>query len=145
MASFERFNQFVEDLADGVHDLSASGNALSFALFPAATAPATTDSILSDIGTPNAINNLLGTIVFAKTSSTQNPAGTYNLTLTNKEITADGGALPTFRYIVVYNSETSAKTNPLIGFYDYEGDVDLLDGETFTISFTGAFVTLTSP
>ncbi len=49
--------------------------------------------------------------------------------------------MATFRYVVIYND--TATNDELIGFYDYGSDVTLANGETFTIDFTGAFITIT--
>ena len=43
------------------------------------------------------------------------------------------GTVATFRYVVLYND--TATNDELIGYYDYGSNVDLLNGETFTITF----------
>jgi hypothetical protein len=52
------------------------------------------------------------------------------------------GTVPTFRYVVLFND--TATSNELIGYYDYGATVDLLNGETFTITWDAAgILTLT--
>jgi hypothetical protein len=50
-------------------------------------------------------------------------------------LTASGGSVGPFRYVVVYND--TAPLDALIGFADYGEDVNLADGATFNIDFDG--------
>ena len=59
-------------------------------------------------------------------------SGTYTLDAADLVLTASG-TVPTFRYVVLYND--TATSDELIGYYDYGSAVDLLNGETFTITF----------
>ncbi|MBK7515448.1 MAG: hypothetical protein IPI51_07510 [Betaproteobacteria bacterium] len=54
MASFQKFNQFVEDLAKGVHNLSTGQ--LKVALTN--TAPVAANSVYADLTSPLATTNL---------------------------------------------------------------------------------------
>tara|TARA_E500000318_G_scaffold13401_1_gene12562 strand:+ start:320 stop:544 length:225 start_codon:yes stop_codon:yes gene_type:complete len=58
--------------------------------------------------------------------------GTYTLDAADLVLTASG-TVATFRYVVLYND--TATNDELIGYYDYGSNVDLLNGETFTITF----------
>jgi hypothetical protein len=62
-------------------------------------------------------------------------SGTYTLDANDLVLTATG-TVPTFRYVVLFNQ--SATNDELIGWYDYGATVDLLNGETFTITWDAA-------
>lgn len=125
MASFNKFNSFVEALAEKVHNLGS--DTLTVALTN--SAPGATNTQLSDI-TQISYGNLSSRVLSSVTSSQS--SGTYTLDAADLVLTASG-TVPTFRYIVLYND--TATNDELIGYYDYGSGVDLLNGETFTITF----------
>ena len=130
MAAFNKFNQFVEDLAEGVHNLQTG--ALTVALCASANAPVATNSVLANL-TQISYTNLSSRVIGTPTSSAQT-SGTYKLVLPDLVLTASG-AVATFRYVVIYNDTPTSPADPLIGWYDYGSDVTLASGETFTIDF----------
>ena len=136
MASFNKHNIFTENMAEKVHDLE--NDQLVVALTAAANAPVATNSILGDL-TEISYTNLSSRNI-TTTSSSQSPAGTYNLILVDLVLTASG-AVTTFRYVAIYNDTPSSPVNPLIGWYDHGSNVTLANGETFTIDFpAGAWI-----
>jgi len=131
MATYNKFNSFTEHMAEKVHDLSA--DQMVVALTAAASAPVATNTVLLDL-TEISYTNLSSRNI-TTTSSSQSPAGTYNLILTDLVLTASG-AVATFRHVVIYNdTPTAAPVDPLIGHYDHGSDVTLASSETFTIDF----------
>ena len=138
MASFNKIRQFVEDVAHGVHNLSSG--VLTVALTNAANAPVNTNEILANLTEISYTN--LSTRVITTASSTQT-TGTYKLTLTDLVLTASGGAVAAFRYVVIYNDTPTSPANPLIGWYDYGSDLTLADGESLTLDFDGSAGVLT--
>lgn len=136
MAAFNKFNAFVEALAEKVHNLGS--DQIVVALCAAANAPVAGNAVLSDL-TQIAYTNC-STRNISTTSSSQT-GGTYKLVLDDLTLTAGGGAVGPFRYIVLYN-DTAASDN-LIGFYDYGSDLTLADGESLTVDFDGANGVLT--
>ena len=139
MVAFNKFDQFVEDTANGVHDLAA--DALKVAL--SNTAPVATNTILANITQIAAGNGYTtGGNAVTTTSGTQT-TGTYKLILVDNVFTASGGAIATFRYVVLYNDTPVGPVDPLIGWYDNGSTVDLADGETFTIDFDASGGVLT--
>ncbi|MDB4997482.1 MAG: hypothetical protein JWM74_4914 [Myxococcaceae bacterium] len=137
MATFNKFNAFVEDLAEKVHNLGA--DALTIALTAAANAPVATNSILANL-TQIAYTNLSARV--PTISSSLQTAGTYKLILADLVLTASGVAAA-FRYIALYNDTPTSPADPLIGWYDYGADLSLGAGETFTIDFDGTGGVLT--
>ena len=125
MATFNKFNSFVEALAEGAHNLGS--DTLTIALTN--TAPGATNTVLTNI-TEISYTNVSSRVLTSVTSS--QTSGTYTLDAADLVLTASG-TVPTFRYVVLYND--TATNDELIGYYDYGSAVDLLNGETFTITF----------
>lgn len=138
MATFNKFNQFVEDVAHGVHDLET--DQIVVALCASANAPVATNAVLADL-TQIAYTNLSSRNV--TTTSSAETSGTYKLTLTDLVLTASGGSVAAFRYIVLYNDTPTSPADPLIGWYDYGSSLTLNDTETLTIDFDDAGGALT--
>lgn len=128
MATFNKFNAFVADVANKVHNLGA--DQLTVALTN--TLPVAGNSVLANI-TEIVYTNLSSRNI-TTTSSTQT-GGVYSLVLQDLVLTASG-AVPTFQYVVIYNS--TAVGGPLIGWYNYGSPVTMANAETFTIDLTDA-------
>lgn len=126
MATFNKFNSFVEALAEKAHNLGA--DTLKVALTN--TAPSASNTVLADITQiANGNGYTTGGSTTTQSSSAQT-SGTYKLVLGDVVFTASGGAMGTFRYAVLYND--TATSDELIGYWDYGSAVSLADGETFT-------------
>ena len=136
MASFNKFNSFVEAIAEKIHNLGS--DQLKIALTAAANAPVASNTQLSNL-TEISYTNLSSRNV--TTSSSSQTSGTYKLVLADLVLTASGGSVATFRYVVLYND--TATNDELIGWYDYGSNVTLADGDTFTIDFDGTNGVLT--
>jgi hypothetical protein len=133
MAVFNKFNSFVEALAEKVHDLGA--DTLTVAL--SNTLPVNTNTVLANI-TQIAYTNIQngGTTGRDLTGVTSGQvSGTYTLDANNLVLTAIG-TVPTFRYVILFNQ--SATNDELIGWYDYGAAVNVLNGETFTVTWDAA-------
>lgn len=125
MATYTKFQPFVEALAEKTHNLGA--DTLKVALTN--TAPNATDAQLSQITQiANGNGYTTGGSTTAQSSSAQS-SGTYKLVLGDVVFTASG-TMATFRYAVLYND--TAINDELIGYWDYGSAVSLADGETFT-------------
>lgn len=133
MASFVKFNPFVEALAEKVHNLGS--DQLTIALTN--SAPSASNSVLTDITQISYTNCSSRNIT---TSSSSQTSGTYSLVTADLTLTASGGTVGPFRYVVMYN-DTSASDN-LIGYYDYGSSITLNDTETFTVDFGATTLTL---
>ena len=138
MATFNKINQFVEDVAHGVHDLET--DQIVVALCASANAPVATNAVLANL-TEIAYTNLSSRNV--TTTSSAETSGTYKLTLTDLVLTASGGSVAAFRYVVLYNDTPTTPADPLIGWYDYGSSLTLNDTETLTIDFDDAGGALT--
>jgi hypothetical protein len=140
MADFVKFQNFVEDLGKGVHDLQAGGDTLKVYLTNAAPS-ASGDAVKTDLAEISAGNGYT-----AGGEDVQNDwsesGGTATLTGTDITWTATGSVGP-FRYAVLYNDTPSTPADPLIGYWDYGSEVTLANGETFTVDFGASILTLT--
>lgn len=126
MASFNKFNAFVENLAEGVFDLGS--DTLKVALTN--TLPDATDSTFSDITEISAGNGYTAGGTQATVSSSGQTGGTYKLVLADVTFTASSGSIGPFRYFVLYDD--TAASDQLIGWWDYGSAVTLNDGESIT-------------
>lgn len=127
MASFTKFQPFVEKLAEKAHNLGS--DQLKVAL--TSVAPTATDGVLADL-TEIAYTNLSAREITTTTSA--QTGGTYKLVLADLTLEASGGAVVSFRYIVIYND--TAANDELIAFFDKGVAVVLEDEETLLIDFS---------
>jgi hypothetical protein len=127
MAAFNKFNAFVGDLAQKVHNLN--GDALKIMLTN--TAPVATNTVKSSISELAAGNGYTAGGATASLVSGTDISGTYKLILSPVSWTASGGSIGPFEFAVLYNS-TAASGN-LIGWWDYGLPITLTNGNTFTV------------
>ena len=131
MAAYTKFHAFVEHLAEKVHNLGA--DQLVVALTN--TAPtASSNSVRADLTEISYTNCSTRNIT---TSSSAQTSGTYKLVLTDLTLTASGGSVGPFRYVVIYNDTPTSPADPLIAYYDYGSSITLADTETLLIDFDG--------
>ena len=128
MANYNKFNSFVEALAEGKHNLAS--DTLKVAFSNASNAPSASAHVkLADITTIAATN--LGDLSLSVSSSSQT-SGTYKLVVADKTLTATGD-VPAFRYAIIYND--TAANDPLICYFDYGSEVTLAKDDTFKLDF----------
>jgi hypothetical protein len=129
MASFVKFNSFVEALAEKVHNLGSD----TLKVVLTNTAPNATDTQLSNITQISNGNGYTTGGTAATISSSSQTSGTYKLVLADVVFTASGGSMGPFRYAVLCND--TATNDELIGSWDYGSSITLAAGETFTVDF----------
>jgi len=139
MATYQKFNQTVEDLANKVHDLSS--DTLKFMLTN--TAPVAGNEVFANLTEISAGNGYTaGGTAVGITSSTQT-SGTYTLVPTADVVfTASGGSIGPFRYVVLYNDTPTSPADPLISFYDRGSSLTLLTTEIFTVDVAATLFSL---
>jgi len=128
MATYNKFNSFVEALAEKVHNLGS--DTLTIALCATANAPVATNTQLSNL-TQISYTNLSSRVLTTSTSS--QTSGTYKLVINDLVLTASGGSVASFQYVVIYND--TATNDELICWFDYGSAVTLANGETLTLDF----------
>lgn len=131
MASFNKFNQFVEDLAKKVHNLNTD----TLRVMLTNTAPSAANAVKADITEISAGNGYSAGGTQATFVSGAQSGGTYTLKLNNVTFTASGGSIATFRYAVLYNDTPTSPADPLIGWYDYGTNITITSGNSFTVQF----------
>lgn len=140
MATYNKFNQFVQDLAHAKHDLrlpANGGNTLKVCLVNTLpTASLATYSQLSG-ECSNANGYTTGGATATITGSSQT-SGTFRLIIADVTWTATGGSIGPFQYVVLYNDTQTSPSKPLIGWWDYGSSITLASGETFTVDFDGS-------
>ncbi len=137
MASFNKFEPFVEAVAEKKHNLGSD----TLKILLTNSAPSAANSQKSDLTEISSGNGYLAGGTQAVQSSSAQSGGTYKLVLADVVFTASGGTIGPFRYAVLYND--TAANDELIGWWDYGSNITLQAGETFTVDFDGTTGVLT--
>lgn len=138
MASYNKFQQFVEDLGMGVHVLDAAGHTLKVYLSNA-TPSASADAVKADLAEITNENGYTAPVDVQNDYS--QTSGTATLTGVKVTITASSGTVGPFRYVALYNDNPTSPADPLIAWWDYGTNLTLQDGESFAIKFNGSDTT----
>jgi hypothetical protein len=142
MATFNKFNQFTEDLGLAVHNFGSH----TFKVLLVNTAPTSANEVKADLTEISAGSGYTAGGNAAALSSFAQTSGVAKLTLADPATwTASGGSIGPFRYAVLYNDTPSSPADPLIGYWDYGSGVTLASGETFTVDLdaTNGVLTIT--
>jgi hypothetical protein len=139
MATFNKFQAFVEHMAEKVHNLGA--DTLKVSLHN--TAPVATNSVFADLTEIGAGNGYSAGGTQSSQSSSAQTTGTYKLVIGDVTFTASGGTIGAFRYPVLYNDTPTSPADALIGYWDYGSSITLNSGESFTTDFDASAGVLT--
>jgi len=137
MATFNKFNPFVENVAEKVFNLGAD----TLKVMLTNTAPAATDGQKSQLTEISAGNGYTAGGTAAIISSSSQTSGTYKLVLADVVFTASGGSIGALRYAVLYDD--TATNDELIGYWDYGSSITLANGESLTVDFDATTGVLT--
>jgi hypothetical protein len=131
-ATFNKFNQFTQDVATKKHDLSAD----VIKAMLTNSAPVATNAVKTDLTDITAANGYTAGGNACSITSCVQTSGVLKLILANPATwTASGSPMATFRYAALYNDTQTSPVKPLIGWYDYGSAVTLAVGEQFQIAF----------
>lgn len=141
MATFTKYETFVENLANKLIDAFGTTDTWKAVIHTDAPTVATDNSVsdLTQIGGSNGYTTGGSDISFNSTRS----GGTVTATATDVVWTASGGNLgasTTGRYISIYD-DTSTSDN-LLCSYDYGSTFTIASGETLTLDFGASLFTL---
>ncbi|UOF77487.1 hypothetical protein [Caudoviricetes sp.] len=132
-AIFTPFYCLAADMPNKVHNLASD----TLKVFLTAEAPVLTDTVKTDMAEIASGNGYTtGGTTISVTSSTQS-SGVYKLVLGDATWTASGGNIAAFRYAVLYNDTATARTDPVIGYWDYGASLTVTDGEPLTLDLDG--------
>jgi hypothetical protein len=135
MATFSKYNDFVEQLCNAVHNFSS--HTFKVALSNGTPSAAhTTLSAITELSTANGYTagGVATTIGVSETS------GTVTVTATDPTAWTASGAGITFRYAALYN-DTSASDN-LVAYWDNGSSTTVTSGNTLQIDFGSSLFTL---
>ena len=132
MATFNKFQAWVENVSEGVHNHGAD----TLKILLTNTIPLATNSVKADLTEITAGNGYTAGGTQATVSSSSHTTGTYKLVLADVVFTASGGTVGPFQYAVLYNDTPTSPADPLIGWWDYGSARTLQAGESFTVDFS---------
>ena len=135
MATFNKFEDFVEQIARGTHLFQS--HTYKVALTNTAPLASQVSYTTAQTPAPAAANGYTAggsatTITLAEVS------GTLTLQGTEVIFTAAGGAIGPFRYAILYNDTATTPVDAPVGFWDYGSSITLQDGEQFKVRFNNA-------
>lgn len=136
MATFNKFQDFSEQLIRGVHDWDAHTFKVALTNVAPSASQVSLDTVTNHAA-PAAANGYTagGT---ATTITISESAGTTTVNGTQVVFTASGGQIGPFRYIILYNDTATSPADALVGYWDYGSSITLNDTETFTVKFSNA-------
>ncbi len=145
MATYVKYNIFVEDVAEKIHNLGS--DTLKVALTNAAP-NTSTHTVLSDITDLTTSGGYTAGGTQATQVTSAQSGGIYKLVLNDVVFTASGGSIGPFQYAVLYNSTPTTNSQgtsgkPLIAYWNYGSSITVLSGETFTWDADGTTGVLT--
>ena len=141
MATYNKFEDFVEQLCKGVHQFHAAGHTFEMYLSNA-TPSASLDTIKSELAEIAGGNGYTagGYDIENDLSET---GGTATVATKDTEVITASGNVAQFRYAAVFNETQSSPVDPLVCWWDYGEAVDMTNGETFTVDYgAGGLFTL---
>ena len=136
MATFNKFNSFIEAVFEKKHNFSSD----VIKIYLTNVAPnAATHTVKADIAEITTGNGYAGAQTMTISASSQT-GGTYTAAASiNTTITASGGSIGPFRYAVAFNE--TATNDELVAFWDYGSSVTLAATESIQLTLSGNLIT----
>lgn len=135
MATFVKFQNFVEEMGKGTIQLHAAGHQLKVYLTNN-TPDVAADAGKADLAGITEQNGYSAADIQNDASET---GGTLTVTAVDVEWTATGDVGP-FRYAVVYDEDHAS--DALVCYWDYGSSISLANGEKFKVDFGASLLTL---
>lgn len=138
MATYTKYQDFVQQLCTGIHNLTAAGHVVKAVIHSDAPTVATDDELAD-------LTQVTGTGYTAGGEDIQNDmteaSGTATVTAVDVTWTATAGDWTAGRYVSIHNDTSTG--DKLIASWDYGSNFTLANGETFTLDFGASVFTLT--
>lgn len=134
MATYTKFLDFTEQFAKGVHDFDTH----TFKLMLTNSAPVNTNTVKADLTEISAGNGYTAGGTALSSVTVSETSGTTTFDAADVTFTASGGAMATFRYVVLYNDTATSPADALIAWWDNGSSVSLASGESFTVQFNAS-------
>lgn len=131
MATYNKFNDYVEQLSKAVHNWSTH----TFKAALTNSAPVATNTVFADITEISAGNGYSAGGMTLDGVTLSEASGTAKMVITDEVLTASGGSIGAFRYLPIYNDTPTSPADPLVAWYDYGSSISLANGESLTIDF----------
>lgn len=142
MATYNKFSTFVEHLTGKVHDLfgTSGSGADACKAYLSNTAPnASTHAVKADNAEISAGNGYSAGGNSVANVGTRS-GGTFTMQGTSYTITASGGTIGPFQYVILYNDTPTSPADPLIAWWDRGAALTLQNGESFSVKFNDVAV-----
>lgn len=137
MAAFNQFDVFSEDLANGVHQMSAAGHTLK--VYLSNDTPASAHAVKADLAEIAAGNGYTAG-GFDTQNDTSRAGAVTSVAAIDIVITANGGPIGPYQHAVLYNA--SSPSDSLIGWWSRTAPITLADGEFDTLDFGTSVLTV---
>lgn len=138
MAAFNKFNCASEDIAEGVHDFDAH----TLKILLTNTAPVATNTVKANLTEISAGNGYTAG-GFDVQNATSRTGGVTSVTGVDVTMTASGGDIGPYRYVVLYNDTPTSPADPLIGWWDKGASGTLTSGQSDLFDFGSSLFTIT--
>lgn len=137
-SAFTKFQAFSERLAEQVHQLDTN----TLRAYLSNTAPnVATMANKADLAEIAGGNGYAAGGVDVQ-NSTSRTGGVTSVVGVDATITAAGGPIGPFRYVVLYDDTPTSPADPLIGYWDYGSAITVQAGESFDIDLGASILTI---
>ena len=139
MAAYTKYNQFVEDLAKAVHNLSTH----TFKVALSNGVPSAAHAVLANISELATANGYTAGGQVTTIGGFPQVGGVLTVTGTDPAVWTASGAGITFRYAALYNDSPTSPADPLVAFWDNGSSTTVTAGNTLLLDFGASLFTIT--
>lgn len=152
MATYNKFNVFVQDFADKLHDVFGTTAATDdLKIYLSNQVPTGSQhTVKSNVASSSGLSEITIASGYAgaidlSTSGNRVNGTSYCYTPSGSCTVNAVGTVGPFQYVVLYNDTQTAPPDPLIAWWDYASPITLASGESFTVTFatSGVLFSLT--
>lgn len=139
-----KFNQFITDVAAGVHVNALNADTDTLRIYLTNTAPnVATNQVKADLAEISTGNGYSGAVDVQNARSKS--GAIITIAGTDVTITASGGSIGPFRYAVLFNDTPTSPADPLIQYWDYGSSITLGAGEQVVLDIGASLFTIGGP